>query len=378
MKFLLHLLRQFISPSMRFELKNSIERLKELSRRLCIWRWEFVKLSFREGSAYKILYAGRSWKRKQAMALLGIDSNVLTNQLDKGTLLGVLVSEMPIPGALCVPQDLSTIVPLSQSLDEIVAGYKSELRRLICKNRINYSTRLVQDDADIDRINRDMLRPFVAARHGDDVVQLERRWILDIAQRYGHLVEVYSGNEAVACQLGFPFIRNEKRYWSATRWGYPEAVFSDRKRLREVNTINTYLELEWAHENGFDYYDMGLSLGSPDGGLLQWKKNRKGFLDYFSTHVYFYVRLPKIGAAQFLWDAPLFSIERDNLTLHLGVPYGLNEYEISTRYREMGFIGLYKVYLHSTRPLTETLIEKIRSFYALQKHPPIIECVIAE
>jgi hypothetical protein len=179
----------------------------------------------------------------------------------------------------------------------------------------------------------------------------------------------------VACHLGCVITRAGKRYWSTIRFGYPEAVFSDTKRLRETNSITTYLALEWALENNFDYYDIGTCLGSPDDGLLQWKRRRGGALDTMGNHGYFHVRLPRVGAAQFLWDAPLFAVERHNLTLHLGLPDGPNDDEIVSRYREMGFGGLFKIYLHCAKPPSECILETLRSLYRHQKSPPILESI---
>ncbi|MES2182644.1 MAG: hypothetical protein V4493_11160 [Pseudomonadota bacterium] len=271
-----------------------------------------------------------------------------------------------------MPQTLSTVVPLRRPLSEITASYDANLRRL--RNlRANFSTRQVLAAADIDHIDQAMLRPYATARHDNSAVQIERNNVHKFAQpQFGRLDVVYLGDEAVACNLGRGFMRTGKRYWSSFRFGYPQAVFSDRKRLNEVNAINTYLALEWAIGNGFDYYDLGMSLACPDGGLLHWKRRRKGVLDTLGNHGYFYVRLPRKGTAQFLWNAPLFAVEYGKLTLHLGIPDGKSDEDILTRYREMGFSGLTKVYLHCQQPISESLVERFRSIYALQKSPPKI------
>jgi hypothetical protein len=101
-------------------------------------------------------------------------------------------------------------------------------------------------------------------------------------------------------------------------------------------------------------------------------------LDTIGNHGYFYVRLPKVGAAQFLWDAPLFAVERGNLTLYLGLPDRPSDEDVAARYREMGFSGLSKVYLHCTRPLSEGLLEKLRDLYSLQKPPPVVESILVD
>jgi hypothetical protein len=179
----------------------------------------------------------------------------------------------------------------------------------------------------------------------------------------------------VGCQLGHVITRAGKRYWSTNRCGYPEAVYSDPKRLRETNSMNIHLALEWAIENGFDFYDLGVALGRPGDGLLEWKRRLGGELDTMDHRVYFHIRLPKVGAAQFLWDAPLFAVERRKLTLHLGLPGGKSDEEVANRYREMGFRGLFKVYLHCANPPGDQLLETLRSYYKQQNNPPVMEII---
>jgi hypothetical protein len=157
--------------------------------------------------------------------------------------------------------------------------------------------------------------------------------------------------------------------------GYPEAVYSDSKRLSETNTINHFLELEWALNNGFDHLDLENSPGHPDGKLLQWKRRWGGLLDMKRQHTCIHVRLPKVGAAQFLWNAPLFAIERHKLTLHLGLPDGPNDDDVMNRYGEMGFGGLSRVYLHCSRQPGNHLAETLRSLYRNLKSPPVLEII---
>jgi hypothetical protein len=230
-------------------------------------------------------------------------------------------------------------------------------------------------DSDIDYANCEMLQPYASARHGKAAAQIDPDEVRRIAQKAGRLDFVHMGDEAVACNLGYEFANAGKKYWSTIRFGYPQAVFSDSKRLSETNAISFYLALEWAVKNGFDYYDMGACLGRPEDDLLQWKKRWGGLVNTTDNHAYLYVRLPKIGAEQFLWDTPLFSVEGNNLTLHLGLPNWPSDDEIASRYRKMSFGGLFKVYLHCSRPPSEFLLKQLRSLYVRQKSPPILEVI---
>ncbi len=231
------------------------------------------------------------------------------------------------------------------------------------------------NDAEIDRANREMLQPYASARHGAAAAQVDPNEVRRLAQKAGRLDLVLSGDEVVSCNLGCEFSMEGKRYWSTIRFGYPEPIFSNANRLSETNAISFYLALEWALKNDFDYYDMGTCVGRPEDDLLQWKKRWGGTLSMAGYHDHFYVRLPKVGAAQFLWDSPLFSAEGKNLTLHLGLPDGPSDEEAAIHYRKMSFGGLLKIYLHSSRAPSEHLLEKVRGLYKQQKSPPSIEII---
>lgn len=368
------MIRELISPSLRFTLREAAASLKEQLGRSCLWRWEIVRLPCRDGSPYNILYAGRKTQREWAMALLDANGEVCNSLADLDiSSRTALVSEMPIPGALRVPQSLRFTVPLGRPIEEIIAGFESELRRRLRKSWGRYRMQQVLDDINIDRADREMLQPYASARHGIGASQIGSDEVRRTAQKFGRLELVLLGDEVVGCQTGCVITRSGKRYWSSIRFGYPEAVFSDAKRLSETNAINFYLALEWAIEHGFDYYDMGTSLGRPEDDLLQWKKRWGGALDRMGIHGYFHIRLPRVGAAQFLWDAPLFAVKDRNMTLHLGLPDGASDEEAAIRYRKMSFGGLFKVYLHYARPPGERLLETLRNLYAHQKSPPLVE-----
>lgn len=371
--------RKLISPSLRFELRQWAAWLREKFNRTRFWRWEIAFLPQGKRNSFDIIYAGQKENRKLGQIILGINCASI-HKVAEGkskSNQAVIISEVPLPGTLCVPQYLRAVVPLGRSIDEITLKYDSELRRNLRKHRSNYRMKQALIDTEIEHADREMLQPYARARHGSDANQMDSKAVRRYALGFGRLDLVLLGNEVVACLLAYELVRKGKRYWVLDRFGYPEAVFSDPKRLREVNSINNHMALEWAIDNGFDYYDIALCFGRPDDGLLQWKRRRgaEPSLIGLKGYGHFYVRLPKTGRAEFLWDCPLFAIESKKLSLHLGLPSWASDDEFIHRYRQMGFGGLSNVYLHCEKPPGESLLETLRSFYTHQSSQPIIKCV---
>ncbi|MEZ0199602.1 hypothetical protein AB9U01_36750, partial [Pseudomonas qingdaonensis] len=129
--------------------------------------------------------------------------------------------------------------------------------RSIRKNRPLYHMRQALSDEEIAMADRDLLRPYASARQGIHAAQFPTEEVFRIAKSVGRLDLIMLGDEVIGCHLGCEVVRGGKRYWSTLRFGYCEAVFSDAKKLREVNSITTFMALEWALEQGFDYYDIG-------------------------------------------------------------------------------------------------------------------------
>jgi hypothetical protein len=363
---------------MRYEIRNASARLRVILDRACLWRWEIARFRLQQEGPHEFLYVGRKSQREMAKLLIGgkapgngpvSDGAPQPAESDHV----VMVSEVPTTGALNVPVYLSAVVPLGRSLEDITARYDSELRRNIRKNRPLYRVRQALLDEEIEWADREMLRPYAEARQGIHAAQLSTQEVFRIARTAGRLDLILLGDEVVACHLGCVITRGGKRYWSTMRFGYTEAIFSDAKKLREVNSITTFMALEWAIEHGFDYYDIGLCVARPDDGLLKWKRRRGGDIDSLSNHDYLFVRLPKAGTARFLWDTPLFAFEGKELTLHLGLPDGPSAEEIDTRYREMVFGGLDKIYLYCAENSGEQFLETLRSRYANVQATPVLE-----
>jgi hypothetical protein len=361
------ILKKLLTPAMRFklgELKNHLDAISSLT---CLWRWELTKLPSKQGSRLTYYYFGRKDQRDMAKAIFSIDGYDFEQAYGRK----VLVSELPIPGALKVPQYLSTILSLrGRTLDEILSNFEKQKRKFLRNHRADYDYRPVFQDEEIHRLDMEMISPFASARYGDGVVHLQPNDVERMAKEAGKLHLVSYGNEEVACHLGCEFIRNGERYWRGTRAGYPEVVYSDNKRFRETNLMNTYIEMEWALENGYDHYDVGISLANPEDGVIQWKRSLRGRLDTLGNYSYFYLRPPKKGVAKFYWDTPVFAVENGRLVLHLGMPDAIAEPDLIARYKQMSFDGLLKVYLHCQSLVSENLAGHVKGLYSGHKSSP--------
>lgn len=373
-QYIVTAIRGMISPSVRYEIRKFIALLREQVSRALLWNWEVARLTQSEDSRYQIVYIGRRTRRDLVIALLNANRNItISKKKESDSDRKVIVSEMPFPGSLSLPPYLNSVVPLTKPIEKITSNFHGQLRRYLKNNRTRYRLQQVVDGADIERIDNEMLRPYANARHGGGAAQVDIDDIKRLVQNSGRLDLLLLGETAVGCQLGCMFTRAGKRYWSVIRCGYPEAVYSDPKQLKDTNSMNIHLGLEWAGENGFDYYDMGMALGRPGDGLLEWKRRRGGELDTMANPGYIYIQLPRVGVAGFLWVAPLFAVEHHKLVLHLGFPEDISDEEIMSRYSEMGFGGLSKVCLHCDKLPNDRLVEFFRGLYEHQKSPPVME-----
>src|SRR5262249_5139943 len=159
--------------------------LKE--QRTKLGRWELVRLAAGL-RACDVFYWGRSEYRPLALATVGIDRDVsaIPDRLSLSS-EGAVIGDVPLPGSLHVSAYLPAIVPLGRPVDEIISHYDSELRRRLRKQRPRFRTRRVLESAEIERVEREMLRPYVIERHEDDPSQMEPEEVRRIAQEYGRL-----------------------------------------------------------------------------------------------------------------------------------------------------------------------------------------------
>ena len=364
-------LKSCVPASLKFEIRQKKAQIQHFVASLNWLKWQDFSFPLSETNLTTVHYKGRPENKPVLIALLGADSAVSYPNPPAGD--KVYVTEHPMRDAICIPFYLITIVKLGRPIEDILASYSKSLRRSINSERPNYRYQAINCVDKIDSIESDMLKAYATLRHDTGAAQLGPGIVQKIAQKaYGRLDLLLQGDEEVGCHLGNPYTRKGKRYWHVNRLGYPSSVFLDYKRWGEVNSINLHLALESAIENGYDFCDYGISLAKPGHGLIEWKRRRKGFLATYNSFNYFYMKLPKTGGAQFLWDTPVFGVEGGKPTLHLGIPAGKTEEEMLARYNEMGYGGLYKVYLDCVTPPSAQFVESIRALYADHESQPMI------
>ena len=61
--------------------------------------------------------------------------------------------------------------------------------------------------------------------------------------------------------------------------------------------------------------------------------------------------------------------------MHLGLPEGTTDEEVASRYHEMVFGGLHKIYLYGAKSAGESFLETLRARYATFHSPPLMERV---
>lgn len=359
--------RVALPPSWRFAMIQAKHGLDTGLARASLWRWERAALRSSGAVPFLVEYVGRPERRWQVCELLGLrEEAVAATEGDDVMLAG----DMPLPGSLRIPYHLDAVVPLGRTLDEVMAGYDAELRRQLVRQQSRMYARRVTAEAEIERVQREMLEPYGFARHGEHALNMSLEVVQRLALRTGRLDAIYLDNEEVGCHLGYSVRYRGKSYWVTMRFGYPERVFGDPKRLREANSATAQWALAWAIDSGFDCYNLGMSPASPDGGLLEWKRRRGGELSTLGADDYFRLRLPDGGRARLLWQAPLFSVERGRVTLHLGVPASRSDEQVRARYRQMGFGGLSAVHLYCERPPGSALLRKLGDLYSRYPNRP--------
>lgn len=109
-------IRELLTPSMRFEIRKSLNWARDIMGRACLWRWEVARFRLQTNNDYEVLYVGRKDRKDMAKLLIGGKLEADASSADgaqqaTGASHTVLISEMPSAGALYVPHYLSAVIP---------------------------------------------------------------------------------------------------------------------------------------------------------------------------------------------------------------------------------------------------------------------------
>lgn len=356
--------------SFNYRLKESKNHIKALVRLACFWQYRLNIFNHNKITDAKFYYFGRKSQRDTPISMLGLDSSRVISKNNKQY---AFISEIPIPGSVCIPHSLSSIIPLKdRSLGEVLLGFEKRKRRLINNSISGFLLTQVTDINEVTRLNQEMLKPYASARYGEAVYQLPLQQVMEMALKTGQLHLLLEDGKEVGCLIGFESISNNKRYWHSYRGGFPDFIFNDSHNYREKNVIITYLQVEWALKNGYDYYDMGHNSADTERGVVHFKRTFGAELSVRGNHNYIFLRLPKAIAAKFYWEKPVFAVEGKSIVLHLGSPDKISADELANRYKLLNYNGLSKIYLHCDSVPSSKHTEAIVNIYSYQKSPPVI------
>lgn len=361
---------QLTMASIKHCIKQCIATIFDLIARAKYWQHETMDFQL-PNTDYTVRYTGRTSRLCMLKPLLGA-THAENIKLESEP--SISVHEFAKPNSICVPACLTTVVTLKRPVDDIVASYAKSLRRALKKQMDRFVYQTITDPSVISKVNKTMLQPYAIARNGDAAHHFTQAEIEAMALGdFGRLDILLENGEPVGCHLGNAYTAKGKRYWHVNRFGYVESVFNDYKSLQEANSANLHLALMRAIEDGYDYCDYGVSLAKPGDGLLEWKRRRKGQLKQYPADGCFYLIPPVEGQADFFLVNPLFALEGSEVVLHIGVPKSLAATEVLNRYKEMGYDGLVKVYIHTDQPIDCELLDSIAKLYEnLTTQPKII------
>jgi len=252
-----------------------------------------------------LLYIGRRKNKSQVMLLLGLWSKTPKEALPASTQPRgrVVVSELPFAGALCVPNYLSSMLPLDRPFEKLLENMGKDTVKFFNKQRSRYQVQPITSAQDIAHADQTMMRPFASYRYGDWAQQFELARLQQFAQTPGGLNYVVLDGAKVSCYVGSEMGRGGKRIWRGERGGYIEPVYTQSKLFNDVNRMTYFLEIEQAFQQGYDFYEYGVSLARPEDGVMQWKRKLRGQLDTMGNYNYFYVAPPKHLVSAFFGNA---------------------------------------------------------------------------
>ena len=109
-------LKNLVSPSLKYEIKQRISAAKRLIKSYFFWKWQ--KNHFCIDSS-QVNYLGNLNNLQQLKGLLGLKPE---DSVDKSTTINnqICITDFLIPSAICVPATLTTVVKLDRKIEEIL------------------------------------------------------------------------------------------------------------------------------------------------------------------------------------------------------------------------------------------------------------------
>lgn len=355
--------RRLVPAGVRCGAQRLRARLRARAALTRLWHWELLSLTGAP-RPYRVVYLGLEEQRGNTTALLNLEREEAQTTRPKMTPRTAVVSSAPLPRALRVPLNVHMVVPLKGSLEKVTERFDVQLRKRLKSQRARYTSVRVTHPSEVDLLTDTMLSPYASARHGADATPMSHSLVRRIALKAGRLDLLCRDGAPVGCRLGYPHtMADGTTAWVLWRLGYPREIFEDGKRLGDINAMNVYVDLERVLAEGFDHYDMGSCIAQPDNGLLQWKRRRGGTPTAYHTDEWVSVILPRQGAAQLLWDAPLLAADKGHLSLWLGLPADRSDEEVLERCKGLRFDGLKRVNLCAEREPGNRLLDALARLY---------------
>jgi hypothetical protein len=168
------------------------------------------------------------------------------------------------PMALSVPSWVDHVLPLSESLDQFLAGNHQKRRQLNKCKKTGYVLTSSRDLATFDRFYYDVYRPFIEQRHGERAqptpyLELKRNF------RQGELLLVDLDGKTVAGKVCYA----NGSTWYSNDWG---VAVSDPRFMKDgVGTLLDWGSIVRARGHGAEMVNMGGTRGWCSDGVFRYK-----------------------------------------------------------------------------------------------------------
>ena len=329
--------------------------LADFASTASVWNWHRRTFPGPGAIGGHATYVGRRRSATAVASAFGASGNSPADPCSAAP-NGIVVTELPLAGAFRVPEMVRFLIDVRPPMETLTARSSRGVWRGIPALAARARVVPVVDPHHVERVATHLLEAYAAGRDHAEVCQIPIAEVRALAAQ-GGLVSIHLDGEEVAARISYSYQRGGRRYYAASRFGYPSHVFADPARYRSVNGLNTYLAIQHARDTGHDVMDFGVASAHPlENGLFQFKRMRATRLSLVNCRGYYSVRVPRHMAPQFLWARPLLSVSRGQLTLNVGVPQGLEHQALLDRLRKkLLCAGMSAVRLYSSRPVDSAL-----------------------